>query len=64
MIASMIDGVFAATLNPNIERKQDRHKPRPLDDFLPGAAYRQPVAKKVNQKQLISKLDQLAGIKR
>lgn len=63
MVSAMLDAVYAATLNPNVE-KADRHKPRGLEDFLPVHAYRQPKDSKPNKQKLLSKLDKLAGLRK
>lgn len=52
---SLLDSIYAATINPHLEKKADRHKPRPPETFMPADYERE---KKKNAPPLMSQLQQ------
>lgn len=57
----MLDAIYAATVNPNVE-KQHHHKVRDAVEFMP-ADYDRPRAKRANPKaSIVDQLNAFAGI--
>lgn len=57
----MLDAIYAATLNPNVD-KADRHTVRDAVDFMP-TDYDRPPAKRAKKKHsIVDQLNAFAGI--
>lgn len=57
---SILDCIYAATINPNLDRR-NRVKPRPPMDFMPPDYYIEPTTKK---NDIVAQLDAYVGANR
>ncbi len=60
---AMLDVLYASNINPHL-KKQDRHKPRSADEFMPADFDRGEAPKRQKKMSIIEQLDRYAGLRK